>query len=133
MNDPAAPDTHLRWPRCQNLALPTTEPGTWSVSYTYGQAPPTSGVLAAKQLACELYTAVAGGTCVLPTGTTRVTRQGVTVDRVLFKSWGMKGGEWATGMILVDAFLNAFNPEGHRRAPAVWSPDVPAKPRHTGE
>jgi len=132
MNDPDAPDTAARWPSCQNLALEDDQEGTWSIRYTYGQPPPVAGVLAAKQLACELYQASIGGECRLPAGTTTVTRQGVTVDRLLFKSWALTPAGWGTGLPLVDAFLNAFNPEGVKMRPLVWSPDIQQKPRHTG-
>lgn len=132
MNDPATPDVAARWPACQNLALPTTESGTWSVTYLYGQSPPTAGVLAAKQLACQLYNSAFGGDCILPAGATRVTRQGITMDRTLFLAWGRKDGMWQTGLPLIDSFLQAYNPIGTQRRPAVWSPDTPQMPRHTG-
>lgn len=132
MNDPADPNLEKKWPGCQNLALPTTEEGTWEVTYTYGQSPPTAGVLAAKQLACQLYNSSYGGQCALPAGATKVTRQGITIDRTLFLQWGLKDGMWQTGLPLIDSFLQAYNPMGARRRPAVWSPDVQQMPRHTG-
>ena len=129
MQDPASPDVQARWPSCQNLALPATEEGTWQVTYQRGQAPPEIGVLAAKQLACQMFNSMVGGPCVLPQGATKVTRQGVTLDRTLFLMWAWtKARGWATGLPMVDAFLQATNPAGLRRAPAVWSPDIQQAP-----
>lgn len=120
------------WPACQDLSLPDGQPGTWSVTYEYGTAPPLAGVEAAKQLACELQKSCSGGDCALPAGVTRVQRQGITIDRGLLLTWGaatnargIKTGGWTTGLTLVDAFLSAYNPFGNRRRPGFWSPDLP--------
>lgn len=119
------------WPGCQNLSLPDTDSGTWSVTYTYGADPPQLGLSAAAQLGCELYKACAGQACALPTGVTRTTRQGVTIEKLAFTTWAylpasrIRGGRapgWQTGMPLVDAFLNTMNPTGRSRQPVFWSP-----------
>jgi len=131
VRDPADPDTVLHWPSCQNLDLPDTEDGTFSVSYTYGQNPPQIGIDAAAQLACELYKECAGEACALPKGTTQVSRQGVTINKPAFAAWAFQEGRvagmgrgWHTGMPLVDAFLNAFNPAALKRRPTVWAPSM---------
>ena len=84
------------------------------------------GTLAASQLGCEIYKAcgagAATGECALPPGTTRVTRQGIVVDKIAFSSWAYSGGAWRTGMAMVDAFLSAYNPAGLQRRPVFWSP-----------
>lgn len=129
MRDPAAPQRVVGWPTCQILDLPDTEHGTWSVTYTYGTPPPEPGKQAAAQLACELYRASTGGPCSLPTGATRQIRQGVTVDRLLL-SW-LKGG--FTGLVHVDSFLAAYNPQRLRRRPAVFNPDTSRFGRHAGD
>ena len=113
---------NTRWPRSQNLTLPDTEDSTFSVTYTYGADPPSLGVSAAAQIACELYKACDTGTCALPTGVTRITRQGVTIDKLAFTSWGYREGRWATGLALVDAFLATVNPSGLQRRPVIWAP-----------
>ena len=112
------------WPVCQNLVPGTTTRKARSPSPTpTGKTRPALGVSAAAQLACELYKECAGGaagTCALPKGTTRVTRQGITVERLAFTSWGYtgrgtRGGRmsgWQTGLPLVDAFLNTYNRTG---------------------
>lgn len=115
------------WPSCQALDLPSDEPGTFEVTYTSGMNPPVAGVLAAKELACQAFLACSptlAGECVLPAGATRITRQGLTIDLSAFRGWGFdrKLG-WRTGLRLVDAFLNSFNPNGLRRRPLIWSPD----------
>jgi hypothetical protein len=109
------------WPGCQRLDLPDDELGTFSITYTYGQAPPESGIIAARELACQLALASAcHPDCALPAGVTQVVRQGVAFSRSQVDMFG-KG---RTGLVLVDAFLGAVNPSGLRRRPAVYSPDV---------
>jgi hypothetical protein len=117
------------WPYQQNLTLADTEEGTFSISYTYGADPPALGVAAAAQLGCELYRACSGATdCVLPTGVTRVTRQGITIEKSAFTSWAyqretrVQMGGWKTGLSLVDAFLTAHNQRGLIRRPVFWAP-----------
>lgn len=132
MDDPDEPTVAQRWPACQNLALPDDQEGTWSVQYTYGQSVPAAGILAAKALGCQFWRSNRGQSCSLPAGATKVTRQGITVDRELFLTWARKGGSWATGIPLVDGFLQSVNPYGQTHRPAVWSPDVPQFPRHVG-
>ncbi len=112
-----------RWPISQNLTLPDTEDNTFSITYTFGADPPPLGVAAAAQLGCELYKACSSNNeCSLPSGTVRYTRQGVTVDKLAFTSWGYRDGRWATGLALVDAFLGSVNPSGLQRRPTVWAP-----------
>jgi hypothetical protein len=114
-----------QWPGCQNLSLDDTEEGTWSVTYTYGQAPPLAGRAAATELACEIYKSCDSALaleCTLPSGVTRITRQGLTIERNAFSAWGRQGAIWRTGLPLVDLFLNAYNPSGIRRRPVFMTP-----------
>lgn len=119
------------WPSCQRLDLDDTEEQTWSVTYYYGVAPPASGAAAAAQLGCELYKACAPGTgeCAIPTGATRVTRQGVTVERESLTAFLATK---QTGLVKVDAFLAAYGADGARRRPAIWSPDGPRYAKRVG-
>jgi hypothetical protein len=119
-------DTHprLKWPACQHQELPPGEPGTWTVQYRAGQAPPKSGELAAAQLACEIYKLTQGDDCTLPQGVTQVNRLGISYSVQLFGRWGRQNGQWGTGLALVDAFLQNFNPTGQRERSSVWSPDL---------
>lgn len=114
------------WPACQRMDLDDTESGTFSVTYAYGQDPPLLGQLAAAQVGCEIYNATTGQECALPAGTIRVTRQGVSIDRMATLGW-FRGGtgahaQWQTGLSLVDAFLNAINPAGLTRRPMMMAP-----------
>lgn len=114
------------WPSCQRIDLPDTEEGTWSVTYTYGQNPPWLGMMAASELACELYKACAseelGLDCALPSGVTSLTRQGITIERNPFVAWGRQDRIWRTGLPHVDLFLNTYNPAGIRRRPVFVTP-----------
>lgn len=121
-----------QWPACQRLDLPDGSEGTWSVTYSFGVAPPILGEMAAQQLACEIYKACAGDVCLLPLGTTQVTRQGIQVQVAPFLAFALQNGQWTTGIALVDAFLSAYNPRGLRRAPTVWSPDLQPYPVRLG-
>lgn len=113
------------WPSCQRLDLDDDQPGTWSVSYISGVAPPTLGIQAAAQLACQIYLACTNSAaCLLPAGVTKIDRQGITIERSPFLAWGKVGGQWATGLSLVDLFLSAFNPAGLRQRSSIWSPDT---------
>lgn len=122
------------WPSCQALDLDDDEDGTFSVTYRYGQDPPSIGVAAAAQLGCELYKACQSGSaadCLLPSGVTRIVRQGITIEKQAFAAWafslsstgGVPAG-WHTGMSLVDAFLGAYARFGIPRRPTVWSPSA---------
>lgn len=112
------------WPCCQNLALPDTEPGTWSVTVTHGLPVPASGRAAAAALTAEFVRAcTADKSCRLPLGASSVVRQGVTIDSAQFADMLRVG---AVGIAEVDLFLAATNPHGLRRRGRFASPDVPA-------
>jgi len=119
------------WPRCQRLDLPSTEGGTFEITYLSGLDVPTLGVQAAAALACELYRACPSvqGDCALPVGVTRIVRQGLTIEKI--DSLGMMLRRGATGLPLVDTFMAAYNPSGALLGPMVWSPDMPT-PRRVG-
>jgi hypothetical protein len=112
-----------RWPVAQDLTLADTEDSTFAITYTYGRDVPELGVMAAAQLGCELYKACGStDTCALPNGTTRVTRQGIVIEKLAFTSWAYRDGSWRTGLPLVDAFLSDTNRAGLLRRPTFWSP-----------
>lgn len=112
------------WPSCQRLDLDDDQPGTWSASYTFGQAVPFPGQQAAVELACQLYAACSGGDCALPVGVTQLTRQGVQIQRTPFINWAFQNGAWQTGLGNVDVFLQAYNTWGLKHRPSIWSPDL---------
>lgn len=102
-----------------------------TITYTYGQDPPLIGIAGAAELGCELYKACGSGECQLPYNTTQVSRQGVTINRPAFATWAFQEGRipgqgrgWRTGLVLVDSFLNAYNPSALKRRPTVWAPST---------
>lgn len=121
MDNPDEPSLQKQWPIQQNLALNDDQPGTFSISYTFGVDPPIAGIAAARQLACQLLLAQQGKACQLPTGVTKITGNGVTMERGVLGQWARdpKSGAWITGLVLVDTFLAAYNGRGLRRRPAV--------------
>lgn len=130
--DPGPPVVQRAWPNCQNFALEDTEPGTFSVTYSWGQQPPMLGKMAAAALAAELYKAITLGLeCKLPTSASRVVRQGITVERIVPTAKMIREG--ATGIQPIDVFLAMTNPTGKRRRSAVWTPDRQPFARKLGQ
>lgn len=121
------------WPCCQQLDLADTEPDTWSVTYSYGQAPPTGGVEAAASLACQLALAcrpeLASTGCRLPKRVTSVARQGTTVTVLdSLELWN----EGRTGLPEVDLWLASEQIGPGRRGAAVIVPDRARRARLLG-
>lgn len=127
------PPTDRFWPLCQDLSLPDTEAGTYSVKYTWGADVPLGGRWAAAQLAAELWRAFPAnaGDCKLPSKVTRVVRQGITMERIVPTADLLRNGQ--TGLPLVDSFIATVNPTKARRRSAVWSPDVQPFAREVGQ
>jgi hypothetical protein len=121
------------WPACQDLSLPDTEPGTYSVTYEWGGVVPEGGKLAAAQLAAELFKASPGnaGVCQLPNQVTKIVRQGIEMDRVVPIADLMREG--ASGLALVDAFIAMTNPQKAKRRTMVWSPDIDPYAKQVGQ
>lgn len=113
------------WPHCQELNLPDTEPGTWSVTAEYGLEVPELGQWAVGELACELMTLMRGEECRLPANVARMTRQGVSFDFTTLMSGGKLGMYWS------DLFLGAVNPGGLTSRAKTYSVDHPG-PRRVG-
>lgn len=112
------------WPNAQERMKANTEVNTWEVTLTAGADPPAGGVIAVKELACELAAAVDGSdTCRLPQRVTQVTRQGVSFVMTDLMEFLAKGH---TGLYNVDLFLISVNPGGNRDRPFGLLPyDVP--------
>lgn len=132
--DPSAYDVHdyrylvridgENWPCCQDLTLDSDQDNTFEVSFTYGTLPPSPGVRAATDLACQLALSCSPetvGECTLPQRVTSITRQGVTMV-VLDPFDFLEDGR--TGVYTVDLFLKTYNPNGLRRPAQVISPDI---------
>jgi hypothetical protein len=96
-------------------------PCSTEVTYVFGNAPPVSGQLAARVLACEITKSCTPGIeCAIPNGVVSVTRQGISFERAPLAR--DSDGKWATGMLEVDLFLNITNPHGLTRRGISWSP-----------
>lgn len=120
---PDADGSNPGWPTCQRMELASTELDTFEVTYTYGQDPPSLGVAAAAELACELTLACQPetiGECRLPQRVQSITRQGVTTV-MLNPAEMFKNG---VGLPMSDLFLATYNPNKLRRRATVWSPDI---------
>lgn len=108
------------WPACNNLSLPDTDEGTWSVTVTYGKPVPELVKLAANEFACQLIKKCVGRPCDLPQRIQSINRQGMSatfLDPMEFMSQGM------TGIFLVDLAIKTYNPHKLYRRPSVISPD----------
>jgi hypothetical protein len=115
--------------------LERTDGKTWDtcgdstvITYVYGEPPPESGVMAAVELALELskYDRADSG-CRLPLGVTQLARQGVTVEVANPIDYLDDG---RTGLVSVDLFLRAVNPQARGQRARVWSPDIPQGVRY---
>jgi hypothetical protein len=110
------------WPTCQEFSKPTTEVGTWQITYQRGSTVPVGGQTAAGTLACEMAKAANNdGSCRLPQRIQSITRPGVTMA-VLDPFDGLERG--ATGIWSVDSWVNSVTKP--IRSSAVYSVD--AKP-----
>lgn len=107
------------WPGCQDMALPNTEPGTFTVEYIQGFAPDQMAAWSAGLLAVEFAKACAGEKCALPRGVQTISRQGVgiTINQDMFA-----GG--STGITVVDAYVRLLNPNHLTQGARIYSPDM---------
>jgi hypothetical protein len=106
------------WPINQNLSLPSTEPGTFEVTYLYGDGPPPGGVRAAA-VACS-PDKEQRARCRLPARVTSVTRQGLTaavIDPLTLFQDGL------TGVAEVDLWVASEMLGRKRRRGRVIRPD----------
>jgi hypothetical protein len=110
------------WPLCNDLGSDDTEPGTWSVTATFGEVIPEGAALAMGALVCEIIRAGQGADCNLPPGLTQLIRQGVTIQ---YPDIGELLRQGRTGIWLVDAFVNTWNPSNLRARSRVYNVDRP--------
>lgn len=115
-----------RWPECNNLELDDTEPGTWSVTATYGEPVPEVGRMAVGELASQIYLRCSGGGagCQIPAGVVKeITRQGV--KKVFFDAESaFQHGR--IGMYYTDLFISTYNPSGSGMA-TIFDIDGPRR------
>lgn len=107
------------WPCCQDLDEPLTEDGTFGVTFTYGQAPPAGGVMAAAELAGEIARHWHDlDDCSIGPGVRQFTRQGMSVDVVV------PGGNAVDELPFnVANWVRSVNPHNLQAEPSYWSPD----------
>jgi hypothetical protein len=114
-------------PATQDLNLPDTEPGTWSITYSRSYPVLADARLAVAMLAAEFAKAcVPRAKCALPRGVTSVVRNGVsfTLEAGLFPN-GL------TGLDITDQFILKWAPAGAPlRNAQVFDPRTRA-PRRT--
>jgi hypothetical protein len=106
------------FPRIQDLSLPDTEVGTFSVTYLNAYPVDANGAYAAGVLAVEFAKACTTGKCKLPPEVVEVVRNGVSFS---ITPGSFPGGY--TGLRAVDTYIALWNPEGRSQPVRVWSPD----------
>jgi hypothetical protein len=113
-------------PVVQDLNLPDTEIGTWSITYSKSYPVLADGRLAVAYLAAEFLKACAPkGKCSLPRGVTSVVRNGVSfsIEAGLFPS-GL------TGIDIVDQYILKWAPAGSpTKTATVFNPRIPSARR----
>lgn len=116
------------FPKTQDLSLPDTADGTFSVTYLNAYAPDRSAAYAAGIMAMEFAKACSAKgsrNCRLPASVVNVVRAGISyqIQPGLFP-------DGFTGIDEVDSFISDWNPRGLKQDSAIWSPDM-HEPRHT--
>jgi hypothetical protein len=117
------------WPTAQNLALATTEVGTFQVTFFSGRTPPADGILAAKRLAGDLYSGASGGDCAMPANLTSRVRQGDTIEFT-----AEPGADLMSGLLSLrecDVFLAAEYHSRRNGQATTVSPDAMPAVRRT--
>lgn len=107
------------WPMCQDFTV-TGGPGTWVINAVFGAPVPKSGEMAVGTLALEIAKMCSGQDCNLPQWVQKVTRQGVSMERLSAKEMFEAG---LTGLYLTDLFINTWNPGHIRDRARAYSPD----------
>jgi hypothetical protein len=114
----------LTWPLWQDIALPSTAVGSFTVKYTQGITPPAWLLSIAGTYALEVARGVNGSTaCRLPSRVTSIVRQGVAkqfIDPTVLLQNGL------TGIPEIDATVNMLNPSRLQRPLRVFSPNMSA-------
>ena len=117
------------WPVCQRLDLPSTEVGTFAVTYERGIPVPPAGVRAVTKYAVEVWKACLNlNGCRLPSRVRDIVREGISMTLMDPMDY-LKDG--LTGLADVDIWLSAVNPGGHRDRTRVYSPGRPGPRRQT--
>ncbi len=127
----AAPDDAAGgtcWPGCQDMSLPPTSEGTFTVTYRTGIPVSALGTAALTALTAHYIRGCQGCGCGAGNNRnlSRLSRQGVDLQFVDAQQVLADG---RTGIEIVDAYINAVNPSRLPRQLRVASPDSPRPPR----
>lgn len=114
------------WPKCQDLSLPDTAIGTWSITFKHGIPLPLELRYAAADLALEVAKACNGDACTLPSGVTSVVRQGVSYDIERGLELSPQGAIRKFNISSVDSIIATLNPYGVVAPMQIVSPDLPS-------
>lgn len=118
------------WPLCNDLNLADDQPGTWSVTYSYGEPVPQMGQLAVGILATEIAKMLICDTsCALPKPVQSLSRQGVNIT---FLDPNEVFANGRTGLYLPDMFISTYNPNNLRQRARVYDIDNVGANRQLG-
>lgn len=115
----------IAWPCCNFIV---GDVARIEVDFTFGQAPPDSGVLASNVLAKELAKAMGGEGCALDRRVQSINREGITMTIPGLVD-SLKDGK--TGIPEVDLFLWAHNPAGLQKRARIIIPGAASTRRRT--
>lgn len=104
----------------QDMSLPDSAVGTFSVTYLNAYPVDLLGANAVTILALEFAKACTGKTCQLPANVTQIVRQGISMQ---IASGAFPDGK--TGLRTVDAYIALWNPKGRTQQGMIYSPDLP--------
>ena len=110
-----------RWPSRDERWSAPGEGKAFTIEATIGAPPDPWALDVASRLTKELYLSCSGGKCRLPSNTTTVSAQGITVR--------LRDQEINTFIPELAAWVNAVNPHGARLPAMVFSPDLAAARR----
>lgn len=111
-----------KWPCTNNLTGEPGDPGTWTITYSFGKPVPRDGRIAATIFACELAKNRCGADNCLPQRLKSISRQGMEMafaDPLEFIDDGQ------TGIYEVDMWLKGVNPSKIKRRSRIHRPDRP--------
>ena len=108
---------------CQPLQVPLGQPGTWSVSYSWGELPPIGGMLACRILSIHEALIHGGQESKAPENADTRGRGGATINLNRGKGW-KAGQPMEFGIPSVDRWVRSENPRGATRRASVSSPDT---------
>lgn len=108
-----------QWPFCNNLAVPVTGSGAWTVTAVYGEPLPRLGELAMGELIGEIVKDFNCEDCSLPVGVTELTRQGMSMTLEAVEDLTQSD---LYNLKYVRRFIHTFNP--HRLQATAYMPDL---------